>query len=141
MLINPSDLGDWMFGVNRTAKFDETRAAQSIRIAEGWLLSATRMDPWPDLTQGADTIPDDLAAWDLELSALCYVNNPKTATQRQVGAIITQWAPDAQAKRQQILGAAKARYNQTGLPRGSFPPAKCWPDEARSWGVGEVWFR
>lgn len=131
MLIDSTDLGEWM-----QKTLDPDRATQAIRIAEGWLLSATRMDPWPD----SSNVPEDLWAWDMELSALCYKNNPGSVTQRQVGGILTQWAPDDQARRQQILDAAKARYNQTGLPRGKFPCARRWPDEARPWGVGQVYF-
>lgn len=135
MLIDPDDLGSWM---GKT--LDSDRATQAIRIAEGWLLSATRMDPWPSLPQ--DTIPGDLAAWCLELSALAYVNNPKSMIQGQVeNTALLQWEPDGQARRQAILDAARARYNTVALPRGSFPRAQCWPDEARPRGTREAWYR
>lgn len=125
-LIADGDLDGWM---GKT--LDPDRSSQAIRIAEGWLLSATRIDPWPQYP--VDVIPEDLRAWTMELSALCYVNNPKSAIERQVGGIITRWAPDDQAKCQQILAAAKARYNQIGMPKGSFPCAQKWPDEATDW--------
>lgn len=134
MLIAANDLAAWM---GKT--LDPARADGAIRIAEGWLLSATRLDPWP--VYQVDVIPEDLRAWDLELSALTYVNNPKSMTQRQVGYVISQWAPDEQARRTQILDAARARYNTTALPRGSFPAANPWPDEAKPWGSGEIWYR
>lgn len=125
MIITPDDLGDWMKPVN----VDAVRATQAIRIAEGWLLSATRLDPWPDKVTAAE----DLRSWVMELAALCYVNNPSTLTQRQVGGVITSWAPDAQARRQQIIDAARSQYNTRMQPKSSFPCAQRWPDEAREW--------
>lgn len=112
---------------------DDTRATEAIRVAEGWLLSATRIDPWPSTDLG-DTIPEDLRAWCMELSALCYVNNPKSTTQRQTGGVVTAWEPTELAKREAILSAARARYNMINQPSGSFPPAQCWPDPAYPWG-------
>lgn len=127
-LIAPADLGTWM---GRT--LDDARATASIRISEGWLLAETRMDPWPTTDLG-DIIPEDLRSWCLELSALCYVNNPKSMTQRQVGGVVTAWEPTEMAKRAAILSAARARYNTMNMPQGSFPCPERWPDPAYPWG-------
>ena len=133
MLISPDDLGAWM-GVT----VDDGRAAQSIQISDGWLSSETRLDPWPSLP---GEIPQDLTGWCLELSALAYVNNPKSMIQATVeNTVLFQWAPDDLERRQAILDAARARYNTLALPRGSFPRAQRWPDEARPWGVREAWY-
>lgn len=133
----PDELGSWM---GRT--LDDARATESIRIAEGWLLAETRLDPWPEgwPTAGA-TVPEDLRSWCMELAALSYVNNPKSVTSRQTGAVITQWSLDDQAKRMQILAAARTRYNKIGRPQGSFPVANEWPDPANPYGRGDWWYR
>jgi len=122
VLISLTALGDWM-----GQTLDTARATQSVAIAEGWLQSATRLDPWP---QDAGSTPADLSAWCMELSALTYVNNPRTAISRTTGGVATQWAADAQARREQILAAARARYDTSRAPQGSFPCAEGWPDPA-----------
>lgn len=122
-LITAPDLSAWM-----GRQVDLDRATVAIEIAEGWLLDATRLDPWPDPTTG--TVPPDLRAWCIELSALAYVNNPRQMIQRQAGGVITAWANDALSQRRTILADARARYNAVGMPRGSFPDAQSWPDPA-----------
>jgi len=132
----PSDLGGWFGG--RTV-IDVNRATTAIRMAEGWLQSATRIDPWPP-----NPVPEDVRAWLLELAALAYVNNPRQMTQRQTGGVITMWAPDAQSRRAEILDAARSRYNRAGMP-STVPqpvsPLTMWPDPALPWGYGVGYYR
>jgi len=137
VLLLPSDLGDW-FG-SRTV-IDVNRATTAIRMAEGWLQSATRITPWPP----PSPVPGDIQAWLLELAALAYVNNPRQMTQRQTGGVITMWEPDAHARRAEILDAARSRYNRVGMPSAvpqPVSPLTMWPDPALPWGYGVGYYR
>lgn len=124
-ILSSIDLGAWM-----GRDLDENRATASVRLAEGWLLAATRLDPWPDL----NTAGEDLRAWVMELAALAYLNNPREVTQRQTGGVLTAWTGDALMRREAILHAARARYNRHGLPQASSPDVNIWPDPALPWG-------
>ncbi len=126
MLITSATLATYM-----RHTLDEASADLAITIAEGWLLDATRLDPWPD----AESALPDLVAWCIELSALTYTNNPRQVISRTTGGVATMWAADAQARRQSILDAARARYNASSGPVGNFPCAEPWPDPAvPRWG-------
>lgn len=131
----PSDLGQWFGG---RVVVDVPRAETALRMASGWLQSATRISPWPG------DVPEDLWAWCLELAALAYVNNPRQVTQRQTGGVITAWEPDARARRAEILDAARSRYNLSGMP-ASVPqptsPLVAWPDPSLPWGYNVGYYR
>lgn len=91
-------------------------AQLAVRVAEGWLRSATRLAAWPD------PLPEDLFAWCLELSALAYAN-PEGLSSRTVGDDTAQYAA---ARKAEILEIAARRYG-TGRPTFSFPAPVRWP--------------
>lgn len=100
--------------------------AVAIRVAEGWLRSVARIDPWPD--QEIGNVPEDLFAWAVELAAIAY-DNPSGLASRTVGDTARAWQL---TRRAEILAAAKTAYpgasGSSGGPVGSFPASVPLPD-------------
>lgn len=117
------------------ARFDQRKADAAIEVADGWLRVATELAPWPT---PADVDPA-LRSLAIELAALAYVASPVQVIRRDVGDLVTMWAPDALARRQSILDAARARFRRAGMPSAVLPagPSPAWPDAARpAYGAG-----
>lgn len=119
-IISPDELGQYL----RQGAINEASAALAIRHAEGWLQTATGIEPWPP-----DPVPGDVWSWTLELAVIAYTN-PQGISARTVGTDTTQWA-DKVARRAEILDVAARRYGRAG-PVGSFDPPSTWPDPADS---------
>lgn len=84
----------------------------AIRVAEGWLRSATRLDPWPF------PVPEDLFSWCIELAAIAH-SRPDAVAEVEVGPTSRVWELP---RRAEILAAAAARYGAAGRgPRFAFP--------------------
>lgn len=82
-----------------------------LRMAGGWLMSATRLAAFPTPT------PDDLFGWALELAAIAY-RNPDGLTSESIDDHTAQYD---RARRAEILTAARANYGGAGAPTYSFP--------------------
>ncbi len=123
-IIEAADLAEYL-----RRSIDGASAETAIRMAEGWLAGATRLDPWPP-----DPVGEDLWAWALELAVLAYTN-PTGLASVTAGGEVTQWS-DAARRRQEILDAARAAHNSQGRPVASFPPAQPWPEPAAGHAPG-----
>lgn len=120
-LLSTQQLGAFL---QRNVKVES--ALEAIRVAEGWLRSVTRIEPWPD--EGRGGVPEDLRTWAMELSAIKY-SNPEGLATLTVKDVTRGWRL---LDRAEILAAAAARYGDAtatgpGTPLGSFPPP-WWPD-------------
>jgi hypothetical protein len=94
-----------------------TESAQmAVRVAEGWLASATRLATWPD------PVPEDLFAWAIELASLAY-SNPEGLNAQAIGDHTANYAV---ARKAEILAAAARNYGTT-RPLYRFPPPRAWP--------------
>ncbi len=114
--------------LQRNVKLDTAEVA--IRVAEGWLRSATRIaGDWPY------PVPEDLFSWCIELAALAY-DNPTGLSDLTVGPVARTWAV---TRRAEILTAAAGRYGSSAAgPSGSFPPPTPYPSDLPLLGVWEA---
>lgn len=116
MLVNTVDLSRFL-----QRGLDVDSAVVAVRVAEGWLRSATRLTAWPD------PVPEDLWSWALELAAMAY-DNPTGVGSRTTGGEADAGLLD---RRADILRSAALRYG-SGVDGGvgpvfSFPAPVPWP--------------
>lgn len=90
---------------------DNSSTDVALRVAGGWLMSATGLTAWPS------PVPDDLFGWALELAAIAY-RNPEGMSSERVDDY--QASYDA-TRRAQILEAARRGYSAAAGPVFSFP--------------------
>jgi hypothetical protein len=96
---------------------DPAAAHTARRLAQGWLLDATKLPGWPQ------PVPDDLWAWAVELAGIAY-EHPAGGTREDVGDVsYSGWG----LRRAEILAAASRKYAAPALPRGAFPAPLPWP--------------
>ena len=116
-LVSQNDLQAYL---KRSLSFES--AAIAIRVAEGWLRSATRLTVWPN------PVDAELFSWTIELAAIAW-SNPEGLESLTVSSVSRTWAV---TRRNEILTAAASRYpSSTAGPQHSFPPVHAFP---RSWG-------
>lgn len=115
-ILDPADLGELL----RQPNINDASAVQAIRLAEGWLMAATRVTPWPP-----DPAPEDLRGWAMELAVMAYTDpQAMTTTSGERDSLVQL------QRRQEILDAAHRVYAGEGRPSGSFPPPAAYPDPA-----------
>lgn len=111
--------------------FDEAGAVHAERVVAGWLLDATGLTEFPD------PLPEQLWAWAVELGGI-YYENPTSLETDASGEVTSGWGMD---RRSQVLDSARAWARRTygplqggtPRPRGTFPPARPWPDSYPPW--------
>jgi len=91
---------------------DTETATRVRRYASGWLLSATRLTPWPP-----NPVPDDIWAWGIELAGIAFRNPTGYSSE----SIDDYARGDDAGRRTEILAAARAAYSGASLPLYSFP--------------------
>lgn len=100
------------------------------RIVWGWLKPVLKLDARPDEPS------DELIAWALELG-LIYRANPDGLAEYSLEAERSKYSSE---RRDEILrGAAGGGVTPGGAalsPKGSFPPARCYPDAAERFYYG-----
>lgn len=111
---------------------DDDDATMAERIVWGWLSPILGLDARPD------PVTDQLFSWAIELGAIQH-ENPAGLALYQLGEERRQYSS---ARRNEILDEVRASVaGQTGtggsaLPRGRFPAACPYPDQARTRGYG-----
>ncbi len=98
-------------------------AASCERVVWGWLKPAL------GLTERPNPVPDEVFSWAIELGGIAH-ENPAGLASYQLGAERIAYSAE---RRAEILADAAdgGRPGTGGAPRGSFPPACAWPDQAR----------
>lgn len=109
-LFDLGDLPSWL----QVPGVDTGTATRVRRYVNGWLQDATGLAAWPD------PIPDRLWAWAIELAGIVH-DNPTAKWSQTIDDFVSVEDRGAQARRNQILTAARAAYNTAGQPQYSFP--------------------
>lgn len=130
-LFQPTQLKTWL-RYESDDDFDTGAATLAETVVAGWLTDATELTV-TDLEAAATGDAPQVFSWALELGGIAY-ENPTSMQDDQSGAARTTWRD----RRSQILASAKdwaenaaSSTSTGGLPRGCFPKAKAWPDQAR----------
>lgn len=106
----------------------EERAVVVEQVVWGWLRPILAADARPD------PVPPELFSWALELGAIAH-ENPAGLSSKQFGDVAEAYSAE---RRDEILEAvAESALGSGGAtsrlsPRGSFPPARCYPDPAET---------
>lgn len=109
-LFDLGDLPSWM----QIPQVDADTATRVRRYVNGWLQDATGLTDWPS------PVPDRLWAWAIELAALVF-ENPTAKWSQTIDDSADVYERGPQGRRREILDAARAAYNTSGKPQGSFP--------------------
>ncbi|QIM19880.1 hypothetical protein G7075_00010 [Phycicoccus sp. HDW14] len=124
VLFDAAKLGSWL-GYS-TGDVDDDQCAAVLEVVEGWILGATG---WNDIPAEP---AKPLRAWALELGGIAY-ENPTSQTDDQTDLVRSSWRD----RRSQILAEIRTWSQSNGSavggqlsPRGSFPPARPYPDPA-----------
>jgi len=100
----------------------DAAGAAAERVVWGWL------SPLLGLTQRPMEVPAQVFSWAIELGAIAY-ENPSGLSQYHLGAERLYFSAE---RRDEILReVGDSSQSSAGAPRGSFPPAQCWPDPPR----------
>lgn len=118
VLFTADDLADWLH-----QPVTPEGAAVTERVVWGWL------SPILGLTDRPDPPTASQAAWAVELGGIAYVNPEGLASY----ALESEKSDYSSERRDEILRLA-AGGGVAVKPRGSFPPAYCYPDPATPWG-------
>lgn len=105
----------------------DTSAVLVERVVWGWLRPILDVDARPT------PVPDELFAWAVELGGIAY-ENPIGLSGKGIGPFTEQYS-GLRDRRETILEDVRAWAAEQGgtsptAPRGSFPPAQCYPDPA-----------
>lgn len=117
-LFDADDLTNWL---GRSTPITDTKAIVVEQVVWGWLTTvlgvATRPEP----------VTASVFSWALELGGIAH-ENPAGLSVEQLGPAQRQFSAE---RRGEILAeAAAGGSTSVGSPRGSFPPARCYPDPA-----------
>jgi hypothetical protein len=104
------DLPSWL----QVPQVDTETATRVRRAVNGWLQDATGLTVWPN------PVPDRLWAWAIELAAIAH-ENPTAKWSQTIDDSVDVYERGSQGRRREILAAARAAYNTSGGPQGSFP--------------------
>lgn len=109
-LFDLGDLPSWL----QVPEVDTETATRVRRYVNGWLQDATGLSEWPN------PVPDRLWAWAVELAGIVH-ENPTAKWSQTIDDYVSVEDRGAQARRNQILAAARVAYNTTAGPQYSFP--------------------